>query len=125
VTHSGACNCGAVRFTVTGSLPGPNACHCTQRSKQSGDFWASFDLDRSAFIVTGKPTWYASSDKLRSRFCGTCGAFLFWDPLRGDKTAVAMGAFNAPTKTQIGVHIFTAGKGDYYDIADGLPQNLR
>jgi hypothetical protein len=36
--------------------------------------------------------------------------------------AVAMGAFDAPTDTHLHVHIFTAHKGDYYDIADGLPQ---
>lgn len=34
-----------------------------------------------------------------------------------------MGAFDAPTDTRLAVHIFVADKGDYYDIADGLPQN--
>jgi hypothetical protein len=33
-----------------------------------------------------------------------------------------MGAFDTPTQTTLGVHIFVAGKGDYYEIADGLPQ---
>ncbi len=34
-----------------------------------------------------------------------------------------MGAFEQPTGTRLGIHIFVADKGDYYDIADGLPQN--
>jgi hypothetical protein len=34
-----------------------------------------------------------------------------------------MGAFDAPTGTRLAMHIFVAEKGDYYDIADGLPQN--
>jgi hypothetical protein len=34
-----------------------------------------------------------------------------------------MGAFDAPTGTKLEMHIFVADKGDYYDIADGLPQN--
>ena len=34
-----------------------------------------------------------------------------------------MGAFDAPTDTKLTIHIFVADKGDYYDIADGLPQN--
>jgi hypothetical protein len=34
-----------------------------------------------------------------------------------------MGAFDKPTDTQLGLHIYVADKGDYYDIADGLPQN--
>ena len=33
-----------------------------------------------------------------------------------------MGAFDAPTGTRLGEHIFTADKGDYYEIGDGLPQ---
>ena len=123
--HNGACLCGAIRFAVTGPLPRPNACHCVQCRKQSGHVWASVDVDRSALSVTGTPTWFASSDKVRRGFCGTCGSFLFWDPLAGDKTAVAMGAFDAPTGTRLALHIFTAQKGDYYDITDGLPQNAR
>lgn len=34
----------------------------------------------------------------------------------------AMGAFDGPTGTRIGVHIHVADKGDYYDIGDGLPR---
>jgi hypothetical protein len=34
-----------------------------------------------------------------------------------------MGAFDGPTGTKLSMHIFVADKGDYYDIADGLPQN--
>jgi hypothetical protein len=36
-----------------------------------------------------------------------------------------MGAFEGPTGTQLEKHIFVADKGDYYDIADGLPQHER
>lgn len=36
-----------------------------------------------------------------------------------------MGAFDAPTKTKIGMHSFVSHKGDYYQIADDLPQNQR
>jgi hypothetical protein len=34
-----------------------------------------------------------------------------------------MGAFDTPTSTHLDMHIFVAEKGDYYEIADGLPQN--
>ena len=36
-----------------------------------------------------------------------------------------MGTFDTPTGTTLAKHIFVAGKGDYYDIADGLPQHQR
>ena len=32
-----------------------------------------------------------------------------------------MGAFDAPTRTNLALHIFVADKGDDDDIADGLP----
>ena len=34
-----------------------------------------------------------------------------------------MGAFDAPTDTLLKIHVHIAEKGDYYEIADGLPQN--
>lgn len=50
---------------------------------------------------------------------------MFWEPIPSEKIAVAMGAFDDPTGTRLHMHIFTAEKGDYYDIADGLPQHAR
>ena len=32
------------------------------------------------------------------------------------------GSFDRPTGLKGGMHIFVADKGDYYDIADGLPR---
>ena len=66
--------------------------------------------------------WFQSSEKARRGFCASCGSTLFWAPLHDDKIAVAMGAFDKPTGTTIGMHIYVADKGDYYDITDGLPQ---
>jgi hypothetical protein len=34
----------------------------------------------------------------------------------------ALGAIDDATGLNLEKHIFTADKGDYYDIADGLPQ---
>lgn len=124
-THKGSCLCGAVRFTVTGALPPPDACHCSQCRKQSGHFWASTDVARNAVNIEGADQlrWFSASPKVRRGFCGTCGSFLFWDPPARDRIAIAMGAFDSPTGTSLGHHIFVADKGDYYAIADGLPQN--
>ena len=123
--HKGSCLCGAVSFEVNGVLHPPDACHCTQCRKQSGHFWASTDVPRAALTIHGAEhlTWFRSSAKVRRGFCSTCGSALFWDPLQRDFMGVAMGAFDKPTGTQLGMHIFVAEKGDYYDIADGLPQH--
>ncbi len=126
--HRGSCLCGAVTFTVDGPLPGPDACHCTNCRKHSGHVFASTDVPRASLTIEGEEhvKWYRSSEKARRGFCDTCGSSLFWDPLvPKDWIGVAMGAFDSPTETQLRVHIFVAEKGDYYDIADGVPQNQR
>lgn len=123
--HTGSCLCGAVRFEVAGDLRGPDACHCSQCRKQSGHYWASTDVPEANLKILGEEniTWFRSSAKVRRGFCSTCGSVLFWDPVERDWVGVAMGAFDAPTGTRLAMHIFVAEKGDYYDIADGLPQN--
>jgi hypothetical protein len=120
----GSCLCGAIRFEVAGELAPPDACHCSQCRKQSGHYWASTDIARERVTIAGEDSvrWYQASEKVRRGFCATCGAFLFWDPIGRTRIAIAMGAFDAPTGTRLGHHIFIADKGDYYDIADGLPQ---
>ncbi|PWJ20192.1 GFA family protein [Jannaschia seohaensis] len=125
--HKGSCLCGAVRITVSGNLPKPNACHCRACRKQTGHYGASVDVPRSSLSVENEDMvrWYQSSDKVRRGFCCACGSTLFWDPVHHDWTAIAMGAFDGSTGTSLSMHIFVSEKGDYYEIADGLPQNSR
>jgi len=122
--HKGSCLCGAVAFEVTGDLPAPDACHCSQCRKSSGHYFVSTDVPRKAVTIQGgeNVTWYRSSEKVRRGFCRICGSSLFWDPLERDWTGIAMGAFDPPTGTKIRIHIHVASKSDYYDITDDLPQ---
>ena len=121
----GSCLCGRVRFEVTVPLPPPDACHCSQCRKQSGHFFVSTDVPRTALTIEGAEnvTWFRSSEKVRRGFCSTCGSALFWDPIYKDRIGIGMGAFEHPTGTRLHIHIHVADKGDYYDITDGLPQN--
>jgi hypothetical protein len=114
-----------VRFEVDGALSPPDACHCTICRKVSGHYFASTDVLRSLLTIEGDDElrWYRSSEKVRRGFCATCGSALFFDPIHKDWIGIAMGAFDRPTDTKLAIHIFVADKGDYYEIADGLPQN--
>jgi hypothetical protein len=113
-----------VAFEVQGPLTAPDACHCSQCRKHSGHVFASTDVPRSAVTIRGeeKVTWYRSSDKARRGFCSVCGSSLFWDPLHRDWIGIAMGAFDGATGTALHVHIYVEEKGDYYEIADKVPQ---
>ena len=124
---SGSCNCGGVTFTIEGPLPPASACHCGQCRKQSGHIWASSHVPETALAVSSDATlkWYDSSETARRGFCANCGAFLFWKHRDEAEISIAMGALDAPTGTRLGRHIFMADKGDYYDVADDLPQRAQ
>jgi hypothetical protein len=123
--HKGSCLCGAVRFSVDGELNPPDACHCTICRKSSGHYYSGTDIARERVTIEGgdNVTWYRSSEKVRRGFCRTCGSPMFFDPIHRDWIGLSMGSFEKPTDTKLAIHIFVADKGDYYEIADGLPQN--
>lgn len=122
--HTGSCLCGAVRFEVAGELAPAWACHFTQCRRQSGHYWVSTDVARADLTLHGgaELTWFSASEGVRRGFCRHCGSFLFWDATGRDRIAIAMGAFDKPTHCKLNQHIFVADKGDYYELADGVPQ---
>lgn len=123
--HRGSCLCGAVRFEVQGPLPEASACHCTACRKHTGHYEAGVDVPRDRVTIWGQESvsWYFSSEKVRRGFCRTCGSSLFFDPVHLDWIGINMGAFDGPTGTRMGLHIFVADKGDYYTLNDGVAQN--
>jgi hypothetical protein len=122
--HHGSCLCGAVSFLVDGELTPPDACHCSQCRKASGHYWASTDVPRGSVKISGEDQlgWYRSSEKVKRGFCKMCGSPLFWDAAGRQNLSISMGAFDQPTRTRLEKHIFVPDKGDYYEIADGLPR---
>lgn len=122
--HSGACLCGAVRFTTRGRLRGIVYCHCTQCRKQTGHFYAATNVADERLTVTGaeKLTWFHASGDARRGFCSVCGSALFWKLEDSNVTSVLAGAFDKPTGLVGEAHIFVLHKGDYYKIDDGLPR---
>ena len=118
----GSCLCGDVTFTVTDSPCGTTVCHCSQCRKQSGHLWASAYVARSDLSISGTVNWYAASETAKRGFCPRCGSFLFWAADAEDTMSFALGALQEPTGLRLEKHIFVADKGDYHDIADGVPQ---
>ena len=117
------CLCGSIRVTMRGPLPDVAACHCGQCRRWSGHIWAA--ILPSSLEIGGTPKWYRASDFARRVFCGNCGSSLFWQRDGSDIIDVAAGAIDSPTGLHLRGHIFVADKGDYYDIADGLPQDAQ
>jgi len=125
VTARGGCLCGAVRYEVRGPLRGVVLCHCGQCLRSHGHFGAYTSVRLEDLTLSGQDAlkWYRSSDQARRGFCATCGGRLFWEPSGQGRMAVAAGSFDQPSGLESVGHIFVADAGDYYEIADGLPQH--
>ena len=122
MTLTGRCNCGAIRFTLLGQPIEPLACHCTQCRKQSGHYMADAEVPKAEIAIEGEPRWYQATPDARRGFCPTCGSGLFWQRLGSGDMGFSLGALDGPTGLRLEKHIHVASKGDYYTIADGLPQ---
>ena len=119
---AGGCLCGAVRYEIRGPLRDVVNCHCGQCRRTHGNVAAYTEAARADLVLTEDRglKWYRSSKEGRGGFCGDCGASLFWERLGVDRVSVAAGGIDAPSGLTTVRHIFTAHKGDYYEIADRL-----
>ena len=120
----GRCECGAVQFELSGDIRPVVACHCSQCRRFSGHFWAATAVRTENLKMTEDRglKWHQSSDWARRGFCAECGSALFYEMNGEGTTSIGAGVLDLPTGLNIQKHIFVADKGDYYEIADGLPQ---
>lgn len=122
--HKGSCCCGAVTYEMEGPLRPSVACHCSQCRKTSGHYWSATQVANNRFRLTKDEglKWFRASDTARRGFCANCGSSIFWQHDNEDATSVATGTLDGPTGIETAEHIYVADKGDYYELADGLPQ---
>lgn len=123
-THHGSCNCGAIKFSFTGSLDDVWFCHCSQCRKNYGMYGAFVGAMRGAFKMnkTERLKSYRSSAKVTRTFCGSCGSPITWDHDGYERVYVLLGLLDEKAKIKSARHIFTKDKGAYYDICDKWPQ---
>ena len=123
--HTGGCFCGAVRYQVTGPLTPVTYCHCSKCRRWHGHAGAYTAADRDAFrlLEARGLKWHAVSATVNRGFCGECGSSLLFDDKPDAKISICAGTLDAPTGIHSKAHIYVASKGDYYEIADGLPQS--
>lgn len=114
-THTGGCQCGAVRFRVTGVLKDSSICHCRMCQKAFGAYYAPLVSTRGADLVwtRGARKTFRSSNFANRGFCGTCGTPLSYEA--PDGIAIAAGAFDDPSGLPPTVQFGTEGKIDFVD----------
>lgn len=120
----GSCACGSVEFRVDAPLRPVIACHCETCRKTSGHYWAATSVPLEHFHLTRDEglAWFNATPKARRGFCNRCGSSLFWQPEGGDTISIAAGSLDGATGLKVDCHWYMAEAGDYYELADGLPQ---
>lgn len=120
-TLTGGCQCGAIRFSVTGPLTDTSICHCRMCQKAFGNFYAPLvNTKGSDFKWTkGEPKRWRSSNHVLRGFCETCGTPLTYEA--EDGLALAIGAFDDPSKLSPVVQYGIEGKIAYVDDLAKLP----
>jgi hypothetical protein len=125
----GGCNCGAVRYEISGVPLAVAACHCTNCRKQSGSaFSVNLVVRASAMIVHGQLASYQdhgedSGTPLAREFCAACGSPIRSIPSASPKMiAVKAGTLDAPGDHAPQMHIWTRSALPWVTIAEGLPR---
>lgn len=80
MTYQGGCQCGAVRYEVSGEPQHVALCHCNDCRKSSGApmvAWAAF-TDAQFKLVKGEPVTFNSSGSAMRSFCPKCGSGLYY-----------------------------------------------
>lgn len=123
--HSGGCQCRAVGYRVLGNMRDVVNCHCSQCRRIHGHAPGYSAARKTDMTIEGEENivWYRASDAAQRGFCRRCGSSLFWKPDGRETVSVAAGSLHPPTGMKTVRHIFAADRGDYYTIADGVPQD--
>lgn len=117
-SHSGGCQCGAVRFQVK-LLGRPSICHCRMCQKAFGGFFGPLVTAHDATWTRGQPKWFQSSNLARRAFCGECGTPLGYETKFG--LELAIGTFDEPEVAAPQIQVNPADKLSFFDMLTELP----
>ena len=101
-------------------------CHCDSCRKSCGSVVSVLvGFQRLGFeILSGFPTYYSSSSKVRRSFCGTCGSPLFYEHSDyADEVYISLGSFDHPENLSPDRHVWVSDRIPWYEIHDELPQH--
>jgi len=124
---TGGCQCGKVRYTLSGPPVVFYICHCTECQKQSSSaFGESFRVRVADLAVTGTLSAYErptdSGSTVRCEFCPDCGSRLFHRrPGHGENLNIKAGTLDDTSWLVPAGHIWTDSKQGWVEIpADAL-----
>ena len=95
---TGGCQCGALRYRITGPLFGAHLCHCRMCQKAFGNLFAALVGVKKTDISWQKnePAVFRSSSIVSRGFCPSCGTPLTFAYDHSDHMNVAIGSLDTP-----------------------------
>ncbi len=122
LTHTGGCQCGAVRFRMNGQPKDVSVCHCRMCQKAFGAYYAPLVAvgDAEVTWTRGEPKRFASSNFVKRGFCGDCGTPLTYEA--PDGLSLASGAFDDPSRLPPTIQFGVECKLAFVDAIPTLPE---
>lgn len=127
--HQGGCYCGSVRYVAMGEpRGGASLCHCSDCRRHAGApavAWVTFPAAQVR-ILTGRLNEHASSERVRWRFCASCGTGLFLVNLAAShEIDVQTATLDNPSTFPPAAHEQIAERIDWMATAHELPVHWR
>ncbi|MES2056291.1 MAG: GFA family protein [Pseudomonadota bacterium] len=129
-TFDGGCECGAVRYRMTGEPIMTNCCHCRDCQRISGSAFALNVMIEANRIemLKGEPVMRTlergEAGDTHAWRCAVCDSLLYADhPLFGDKARfVRAGTLDEGERLPPDAHFFTRSKHPWVVIPEGVGQ---
>ena len=130
--YTGGCQCGDVRYEVTGAPRRLIACHCTDCQLQSGSaFGMTMVVSESDFrILQGElKTFTSTSDAGRGKlaaFCPRCGTRIYHKPeVRPGFVSIKPGTLDDTSWLKPDMHIWTSHRQPWVVIPESVETHER
>ena len=124
---TGGCQCGGIRYEVTGAPQQLVVCHCTDCQRQSGSaFGMTLVVKEEDFRLTKGElkTYLSESDAGRAKlgaFCPDCGTRIYHKPeWRKGRVSVKPGTLDDTSGLKPDIHLWTASKQPWVTIPEGV-----
>ena len=119
---TGGCQCGALRYRVTGGFADPGICHCRMCQRAAGNVFAPLVTARGV-VWQGTPSRWASSNIAERGFCAACGTPLFYREIDRpeDEFELMIGTLDDPDIAPPDHHVGIESKVAWLKMGDGLP----
>ena len=125
---TGRCQCGAVKYQLTGEPLALGVCHCSECQRQSGSaFGMSLIVPAESFdLVQGElKTFTRKADSgatVECSFCPTCGTRIHHRPAAMAGTVnIKPGTLDDTSWLSPDIHIWTGSKQPWVPISDEVP----